>query len=155
MKTLDSCGIAPSPFPFPYNVRRQLSLRLKQLLAIIEICEEIEGSPVINLNRRDAEQSNSASRVRYTPPHALTALGDTLDHNFFCACSGTLMVNPVVASDGVSYEKSLLIQYINAASASNCSIHLNPQVMVPNRSLQSLIAVNVARAKDVLSRPQF
>ena len=66
----------------------------------------------------------------------------SVPEEFVCKITGVIMADPVVASDGFSYERTALKAYFeahNTQSKHNTAVELIPNVMFTNTALLGLI----------------
>ena len=59
---------------------------------------------------------------------------------FLCPITQSIMLDPHIGSDGITYEKKAIIDWLKTSSISPISrLPMNPNNLVPNRGLKNLI----------------
>ena len=98
---------------------------LQQLLISAAACLEEIGAE----ERRRAERAAAGADEPPPPPH-----------EFLCPITREVMVDPVVASDGFSYERTAIAKWIGSHAKSPCSnVHLSSSMLFPNTALKQMI----------------
>ena len=89
-------------------------------------------------NRRNETKDETKGDLA---PEAVVALFDDVPDNFRCPITHELLRDPVLISDGISYERSAIIDWLTRSEVSpSTNLKLESAVMMPNIALTRAIA---------------